>query len=67
MQRSRAALATSYTLGRQASAGAQPAGLEHCALAPIETPFGSFRASVDYQPAAAVHVLEQVLGPCLLW
>ena len=51
-------------LGRAPSAAAQAARLEHSALAPIETPYGFFRLSVDYQPAAAVHVLEQVLACC---
>ena len=64
LQRSRAATETCFTLGRAPSAAAMATRLEHCSLAPIETPFGFFRTSVDFQPAAAVHVLEQVLG-CL--
>ena len=63
LQRSRAAFSTGFTLGSAPSA-ANPhsSRLERFAFAPIETPFGFFRAGVDFQPAAAVQVPVQDLA-----
>eukprot|EP00887_Chlorella_sp_A99_P005492 scaffold1.g5492.t1 len=49
--------------GRAAGAAPGMRRLQHFAFAPVDTPYGQFRASVDYQPASTVTILEQTTSP----